>query len=199
MALVMLVVFTPEFAAMPETFVRRILGTLNMRELLLGYDFTRQGRAGTPEVLAQLGKAEGFNVDRMDALSVHDEVVSSTRIQGAAASGAGMGSQQPARPPVQRAGAKSSTAKTGAGACSIPHGEPPSAPTMLPKPGVYVTLATPSNPPRRAPFVFDPAHPTPNTYPAVTNIGYNPTFGLARSRSTPETHLLDFDADLCGI
>ena len=42
MALVMLVVFTSEFAAMsPETFVRRILlGTLNMRELLLGYDFT---------------------------------------------------------------------------------------------------------------------------------------------------------------
>ena len=59
MALVMLVVFTPEFAAMsPETFVRRILlGTLNMRELLLGYDFTLgKGRAGTPEVLAQLGK-----------------------------------------------------------------------------------------------------------------------------------------------
>lgn len=84
MALVMLVVFTPEFAAMsPETFVRRILlGTLNMRELLLGYDFTLgKGRAGTPEVLAQLGKAEGFNVDRMDALSVHDEVVSSTRIR----------------------------------------------------------------------------------------------------------------------
>ena len=49
MALVMLVVFTPEFAAMsPETFVRRILlGTLNMRELLLGYDFTLgKGRAG---------------------------------------------------------------------------------------------------------------------------------------------------------
>ena len=84
MALVMLVVFTSEFAAMsPETFVRRILlGTLNMRELLLGYDFTLgKGRAGTPEVLAQLGKAEGFNVDRMDALSVHDEVVSSTRIR----------------------------------------------------------------------------------------------------------------------
>ena len=59
MALVMLVVFTSEFAAMsPETFVRRILlGTLNMRELLLGYDFTLgKGRAGTPEVLAQLGK-----------------------------------------------------------------------------------------------------------------------------------------------
>ena len=49
MALVMLVVFTSEFAAMsPETFVRRILlGTLNMRELLLGYDFTLgKGRAG---------------------------------------------------------------------------------------------------------------------------------------------------------
>ena len=115
MALVMLVVFTPEFAAMsPETFVRRILlGTLNMRELLLGYDFTLgKGRAGTPEVLAQLGKAEGFNVDRMDALSVHDEVVSSTRIrellhQGQVWEASSLPRQKPGRAPAR-----------------IPHGEP---------------------------------------------------------------------------
>ncbi|MFQ8890223.1 MAG: riboflavin kinase, partial [Bilophila wadsworthia] len=70
-------------------------------------------------------------------------------------------------------------------------------PTMLPKPGVYVTLATPSESAGSGlPFVFDPAHPTPNTYPAVTNIGYNPTFGPGAL--TVETHLLDFDADLYG-
>ena len=68
---------------------------------------------------------------------------------------------------------------------------------MLPKPGVYVTLATPSESAGSGlPFVLDPAHPTPNTYPAVTNIGYNPTFGPGAL--TVETHLLDFDADLYG-
>ena len=70
-------------------------------------------------------------------------------------------------------------------------------PTMLPKPGVYVTLATPSESAGNGlPFVLDPAHPTSNTYPAVTNIGYNPTFGPGAL--TVETHLLDFDADLYG-
>ena len=121
MALVMLVVFTSEFAAMsPETFVRRILlGTLNMRELLLGYDFTLgKGRAGTPEVLAQLGKAEGFNVDRMDALSVHDEVVSSTRIRKPAGDRGRSGKPAACSAACTACRAKSSTAKTGAGACS---------------------------------------------------------------------------------
>ena len=84
MALVLLVSFTPEVAALPpETFVRRVLlDTLNMRELLIGHDFTLgKGRSGTPEVLTRIGKAEGFRVDRLEALSVHDEVVSSTRIR----------------------------------------------------------------------------------------------------------------------
>ena len=42
MALVMLIRFTPELAATPpELFVKRaLLQNLNMRELLLGYDFT---------------------------------------------------------------------------------------------------------------------------------------------------------------
>lgn len=63
MALVILIAFTPEVAAMaPETFVRRVLlDNLNMRELFLGYDFTLgKGRAGTPEVLAELGKVRAL-------------------------------------------------------------------------------------------------------------------------------------------
>ena len=200
MALVMLVVFTSEFAAMsPETFVRRILlGTLNMRELLLGYDFTLgKGRAGTPEVLAQLGKAEGFNVDRMDALSVHDEVVSSTRIRELLHQGQVWEASSLLGRLYSVQGEVIHGKNRGGRLLGFPTANLAPTPTMLPKPGVYVTLATPSESAGSGlPFVFDPAHPTPNTYPAVTNIGYNPTFGPGAL--TVETHLLDFDADLYG-
>lgn len=181
MALVMLVVFTSEFAAMsPETFVRRILlGTLNMRELLLGYDFTLgKGRAGTPEVLAQLGKAEGFNVDRMDALSVHDEVVSSTRIRELLHQGQVWEASSLLGRLYSVQGEVIHGKNRGGRLLGFPTANLAPTPTMLPKPGVYVTLATPSESAGSGlPFVLDPAHPTSNTYPAVTNIGYNPTFG----------------------
>ena len=200
MALVMLVVFTSEFAAMsPETFVRRILlGTLNMRELLLGYDFTLgKGRAGTPEVLAQLGKAEGFNVDRMDALSVHDEVVSSTRIRELLHQGQVWEASSLLGRLYSVQGEVIHGKNRGGRLLGFPTANLAPTPTMLPKPGVYVTLATPSESAGSGlPFVLDPAHPTSNTYPAVTNIGYNPTFGPGAL--TVETHLLDFDADLYG-
>lgn len=66
---------------------------------------------------------------------------------------------------------------------------------MLPKPGVYATLATPSNSLGSGlPAIRDPNDP--DIHAAVTNIGYNPTFGPGGL--TIETHLLDFDADLYG-
>jgi riboflavin kinase/FMN adenylyltransferase len=37
-----------------------------------------------------------------------------------------------------------------------------------------------------------------NGQPAVTNIGFRPTFNSTEPRLTIETHLLDFDGDLYG-
>ena len=163
-----------------------------------GYDFTLgKGRAGTPEVLAQLGKAEGFNVDRMDALSVHDEVVSSTRIRELLHQGQVWEASSLLGRLYSVQGEVIHGKNRGGRLLGFPTANLAPTPTMLPKPGVYVTLATPSESAGSGlPFVFDPAHPTPNTYPAVTNIGYNPTFGPGAL--TVETHLLDFDADLYG-
>ncbi len=56
----------------------------------------------------------------------------------------------------------------------------PSANVLLPKDGVYMTIA-----------IVDG-----DIYPSVTNIGIRPTFGL--DKRTVETHLLDFDGDLYG-
>lgn len=200
MALVLLVEFTPEFACLsPETFVRRVLlGTLNMRDLLLGYDFTLgKGRAGTPEVLSRIGKAEGFTVDRMDALSVHDEVVSSTRIRELLHQGQVWEASSLLGRLYSVRGEVIHGQNRGGRLLGFPTANLAPTGTMLPKPGVYVTLATPSETAGNGlPSVTDPAKLTPDTYAAVTNIGYNPTFGPGAL--TVETHLLDFDADLYG-
>lgn len=200
MALVLLVHFTPEFAALsPDTFVRRVLlGTLHMHDLLLGYDFTLgRGRAGTPDVLAGLGKAEGFSVDRLDALSVGGEAVSSTRIRELLHQGQVWEASTLLGRLYSVQGEVIHGRKRGGDLLGFPTANLAPTATMLPKPGVYVTLATPSlTTGTGLPAVTDPARLTPDTHPAVTNIGYNPTFGPGAL--TVETYLLDFEGDLYG-
>lgn len=200
MALVLLVRFTPEFAAMsPESFVRRVLlGSLNMRDLLLGYDFTLgKGRSGTPDMLARLGQTEGFTVDRLDALSVHDEVVSSTRIRELLHLGQVWEASTLLGRLYSVQGEVIHGKKRGGDLLGFPTANLAPTETMLPKPGVYVTLATPSvSAGNGLPAVTVPTRLTPKTRPAVTNIGYNPTFGPGAL--TVETHLLDFEGDLYG-
>ena len=200
MALVLLVHFTPEFAALsPETFVRRVLlGTLHMRDLLLGYDFTLgKGRTGTPDMLARLGEAEGFTVDRLDALSVHGEAVSSTRIRELLRQGQVWETSTLLGRLYSVQGEVIHGKKRGGDLLGFPTANLAPTSTMLPKPGVYVTLATPFASARTGlPTITDPTRLTPETRPAVTNIGYNPTFGPGAL--TVETHLLDFEGDLYG-
>lgn len=200
MALVLLVSFTPELAALPpETFVRRVLlDTLNMRELLIGYDFTLgKGRSGTPEVLARLGKAEGFRVDRLEALSVHDEVVSSTRIRELLRQGQVWEASTLLGRLYSVQGEVVHGKNRGGRLLGFPTANLASTSAMLPKPGVYATLATPSESAGNGlPAVLDPTALARGIRPAVTNIGYNPTFGPGAL--TVETFLMDFDGDLYG-
>lgn len=168
---------------------RILLGTLNMRELLLGYDFTLgKGRAGTPEVLAQLGKAEGFNVDRMDALSVHDEVVSSTRIRELLHQGQVWEASSLLGRLYSVQGEVIHGKNRGGRLLGIPHGEPRPHADHAPQPGVYVTLATPSESAReRAPLCLRSGAPHPKHLSGGDDIGYNPTLraGRAHGRDAP--------------
>ena len=70
-------------------FVTRILlGHLDMRELVIGYDhgFGR-GREGSAEMMQELGRELGFAVDVVDAVRLEGEPVSSSRIRRALAAG----------------------------------------------------------------------------------------------------------------
>ena len=199
MALVLLIRFTPELAAMaPDVFVRRaLLQQLNMRELLLGYDFTLgRGRAGTPAVLAELGREMGFSVDQLSALSVDGDVVSSTRIRELLRQGdvweasALLGRLYSVRGEIVH-GQNRGGRLLGFPTANLAPTEP-----MLPKPGVYATRAWLSESPAASQILGTDKNAAADALLAVTNVGYNPTFGA--NALTVETHLLDFDGDIYG-
>ena len=86
---VVFLAFTPELArATPEEFVRMLLETLHLKELVIGVDhgFGR-GRTGDVEVLKTLGAELGFKVDVVPAVSIDGRPVSSTVIRRAVAGG----------------------------------------------------------------------------------------------------------------
>ena len=72
----------------PEQFVDLLRERFRMRELVIGHDhgFGR-GRAGDEDVLRALGKAQGFVVDVVDAVTVDGRPVSSTAVRRAVADG----------------------------------------------------------------------------------------------------------------
>lgn len=200
MDLVFLITFTKELAAMaPDVFVRRVLlDDLNMKELFLGYDFSLgKGRSGTPEVLRKLSKTEEFTIEQLPAFSVHEEVVSSTRIRELLHQGLVweastlLGRLYSVREEVIHG------MQRGGPLLGYPTANLAPVNTMLPKPGVYATLAAVfESTGNGLPAIIDPSKLPPATYHAVTNIGHNPTFGPGGL--TVETHLLDFDQDIYG-
>jgi riboflavin kinase/FMN adenylyltransferase len=68
-----------------EWFVKRVLiGNLNMRRLVIGYDFHfGKDREGDASFLESLGEAMGFGVDIVPPVSYLDHPVSSTRVRTA--------------------------------------------------------------------------------------------------------------------
>ena len=180
---VLMLPFTRELAAQPtETFVRNILcARLGMKELLLGHDFSMgKGRAGTPEVLATLGREIGFGVDQVPPFRLGEVVVSSTLIREELARGhvaeaaALLGRPHSLRGTVAHGLARGRT-------LGFPTANLTDGAVMRPAVGVYASQIRLKD---------------GSLHPAVTNIGHNPTFGPAHL--TVESHLLNFSGDLYG-
>lgn len=182
MDLVVCVKFTREIAAMtPEDFVQNfLLNTLHMKELFLGYDFCLgKNRSGTPERLAEIGKEKGFRVEILQAIARHGGIISSTRIREAIALGnveevsALLGRYHSVQGKVIHGQERGRL-------LGFPTANLSKSEVLLPKPGVYATLATLPD--------------QKKTWQAVTNIGHNPTFG--ESALSVETHLMGFSGDI---
>jgi len=162
-------------------FIQHMQRHLGFRWLWVGNDFAlgRQ-REGDLPVLRLLGEEFGYQVRVVEPVNLEGEVISSSRVRQALAQGdVGMAANLLGRP-YRVAG-------------EVVHGDGrgknlgfPTAnletwpKQILPKPGVYAGRA-------RVGGV---------EVPAVTNIGFRPTFEAQSLRARVETHLLDFDQDL---
>ncbi len=175
--------FDGTLAAMPpERFVEDILvGQLRVRQLFIGYDYAfGKGRAGNYDLVARLGARLGFVVEQIPPVLVDGVVVSSTRIRDLLLAGDVWG----VRPLLGRFHAIEGTVvpgqRRGGALLGFPTANVLLTDELFPKTGVYCAWAE-----------WDGLK-----YPAVLNIGFNPTFG--GEVLSVEAHLLDFSADLYG-
>lgn len=175
--------FTPALAiTAPEEFVRQQLMPLDVRDLLIGHDFSLgRGRSGGPDVLHALGEKYSFGVEQLAPVLHLGSIVSSSRIRRCVAEGdvetaaALLGTFHSCEGPIAHGMGRG----TGLG---FPTANMALPDTLLPPPGVYATLARVDG--------------LPGTRQAVTNIGHNPTFGGAAL--SVESFLLDAHGDLYG-
>jgi riboflavin kinase/FMN adenylyltransferase len=174
--------FSTELARLSS---RQFLGLLEkylrMRGIVIGPDFALgRHREGDTETLRQLGQEMGFSVTAVPPVIIDGEVVSSTAIRNAIAQGDMKRVQKLAGRPFRLHGRVVSGAKRGTrlGFPTANLGTDPEQ--ALPADGVYVSQA----------------HIDDQTYPSMTNIGKNPTFG--GSERTVEIYLLDYHHKLYG-
>jgi len=172
--------FTREVAHLsPMEFVRTILaGSLHAVTLDVGPNFRFGYRqSGDTEILRELGRQEGFQVEVVPLVEVRGEKVSSTRIRELVARGA-------VNTACRLLGRPLST--QGPIVAGLGVGRKHTVPTLnlapieaqLPKEGVYVTRT----------------HLGGVSHDSVTNVGYKPTFG--DHRLTVETYLLNFSGEV---
>jgi riboflavin kinase / FMN adenylyltransferase len=165
----------------PEDFIERILvGRLHAGAILVGGNFRFGHRgAGDVRLLSEFGARSGFDVEVVPPVEVGGQIVSSSAIRGAVASGNVAG----AIPLLGRAFSLTGEIRTGAG-----RGRTILFPTLnlapeqelLPKLGVYATESAVCG----------------KLYSSVTNVGTRPTFN--GEGVTVESHLFGFSENLAG-
>ncbi len=169
-------------ALSPEDFIKQYLAPISMRRLIVGHDFSLgKGRAGQPCVLQGLGRAYGYTVEQLAPVTEGGSVVSSSRIrhfveQGGVDSAARMlGRCHFCEGEVVHGDGRGSGLGFPTANIAMPE-------TLLPAPGVYASRVEVDG----------------KLFPAVTNIGSNPTFG--EREIGVESHLLETpeDTDLYG-
>jgi riboflavin kinase/FMN adenylyltransferase len=175
-------VFTPELAQLtPKEFLELLKKQLKMKGLVIGPDFALgKNREGNADVLRQLGAEMDFSLTVVPPLKIEGEVVSSTAIRQALAEGDMKRAQKLLGRPFSLHGEVISGDKRGAELGFPTANLDISREQALPADGVYTSRA----------FIDNQA------YPAMTNVGTNPTFG--GDKRLVEVYLLDYRGDLYG-
>ena len=174
--------FTSELAQLSaRQFVSLLKRYLRMRGLVIGPDFTLgRNREGNIDSLRTLGQDMNFTVTVIPPVVINGEVVSSTAIRNALASGDMKRVLNLAGHPFSLNGRVTSGAGRGL-ELGFPTANLDIVPEQaLPADGVYATWA----------YIDGKA------YQSMTNIGKRPTFG--GSQRTVEVYVLDYHSDLYG-
>ncbi len=175
--------FTSELAQLSaREFLALLVDELQMRLLVVGPDFALgRNRAGTVDVIREIGEELGFGVEIAPMLQESGEKVGSSTVRQALADGDVervarlLGRPFSLRGPVVTGDQRGRT--LGFPTANIAIG----LDRALPAYGIYVTRA----------YVRE------STYASATNIGVRPTFDV-EPRPTVETFIVDFDQDIYG-
>ena len=176
--------FTPEFSQQPaETFVRLLARQFApMQSVCVGSSFVfGHRRSGNVHLLQQLGRELNFVVHGIAAVSLDDDVVSSTRIREAVRAGDCNAASQM----LGREYALSGTIVRGdelGRKLGFPTANLDVRGLLVPPPGVYAVHA----------------YVEGRKFRAAANIGLRPTLQSSAPELRVEAHLLDFEGDLYG-
>lgn len=174
--------FTPSLAdTTPRDFVKRyMVDRLGARFVCIGYDFAfGQARAGSPELLKELGETHQFELDVVPAMRVDGHVVSSTHIRRLLAHGELCQATRCLGRPYAILGVVERGAKRGRG-LGYPTANLPATTDVIVPDGVYAGQA----------WLKQGLHK------ALINVGRAPTFGGEARRV--EIHLLEAEEELYG-
>jgi riboflavin kinase/FMN adenylyltransferase len=165
----------------PEAFVKGVLvDKIKAKKILVGYNyFFGKNRRGNVEMLKRLGQKYGFEVKVVDAMTVNDIPVSSSKIREFIQSG---------KMPEAAQLLGRNYLLIGKVIWGADRGKKLGFPTanlevlngLYPKTGVYAVQVIMGD----------------KTYPGVADVGYNPTFG--ENPLSVEVHILDFARDIYG-
>lgn len=173
--------FTADFAATSaDAFVDLLVDRLQVRSVIVGYDFTYgQKRAGTALTLRAAGAARGFAVEVIAPVLVGDAPASSSRVRAAIT----RGDLADVRACLGRDHDVDGTVVHGAGrgrTIGVPTANVATSAACLPPPGVYAVRVEVDG----------------RTHDGVANLGRRPTFEGDAAALSLEVHLFDYQGDL---
>lgn len=173
--------FTPEFAKVSaKDFVLKILvETLRVSEVVVGYDYGfGRNREGNIDLLRELGALKGFSVYVVQPVNINGKIASSTAIRNLIKEGEIEAANELLGRCYSIRGKVVKGKGRGQSILNIPTANLEISERLIPKGGVYATWTSVKG----------------ETYPSVTNIGFNPTF--ENGSFSIETHILDYYSNL---
>ena len=163
-----------------EEFVRQILvDKLNVKYLIIGYDHSfGKNKSGNFELLQKLSKELDFEVEQMEAINIHENNISSTKIRNALLAGNILEANEMLGYSYSVSGTVGHGKKLGRTIGYPTANIDTENIKLLPKKGAYIVET----------FVND------QQYKGMLSVGTNPT--VNGDKLTVEVYILDFEGDI---